>query len=346
VRYAAAFFATSSALVYALLALFVERSMYGWVRSPWLRWLVAVMSVLAPVAFLELNANIANLTWPLTFAAFWAMASRRTGSIDVGLRAGVVALAALSTPAPAVLLPWGAAIAIARRHRDDFIVLGTTVVALALQGIAMLATSPLPSTDSAITDLPTEYGVRVGASFVFGERWLGQLWRHLGSLGLMTVVAVGIIVALIASTLPWRISSERRWFAAGSIALSLAMFAVPVWARGTGGFVLVVGGEFNAVGSRHAFLPLLLLLSAIAVLADGSDLRRWLIPTLTVHSVVLMILCFNLSSARSGGPGWAAAVRSAEQRCRESPGLATVAVPITPDSPPGWVTTVPCDRLR
>jgi hypothetical protein len=342
VRDAAAYLAMSAALVSALLALFVERSMYGWVRSAWLRWLVAATSVLAPTVFFELNANIANLGWPLLFASFWAMASRRTGAIDVGLRATVVGLTALTTPVAAVLMPWAVAFAVVRRRRDDIVVLGTTVVALAVQWLAIRATSPGPSIGSTVRDLPTEYGVRVGASFVFGERWLGGLWLRLG--GLLVVVAMLTIFATIALTLPWRIARERRWFTAGAIASSLATFAVPVWVRGTEQMRLVAD-EFSATGSRYVVVPLLMLLSAIVVLVDGSDLRRRLIPVLTIHGAALMIVCFGMVNLRSGGPGWDAAVQTAQRTCRQSPELASVGIPITPGGL-SWVTTVPCSRLR
>src|SRR4051812_26930028 len=82
----AAYCAIVSAAVWALLGLFVVRSSRGWIESRGLRVVLAVLVVAAPTAFYEVNANLANLGWPLLYAAAWAVASRRTGAADVAAR--------------------------------------------------------------------------------------------------------------------------------------------------------------------------------------------------------------------------------------------------------------------
>ncbi len=71
VAWVAPYFAVVTAFVTALLALFVYRSTKGWVESPWLRASVMFMTAIAPVIYFEVNANIANLGWPLLFASYW-----------------------------------------------------------------------------------------------------------------------------------------------------------------------------------------------------------------------------------------------------------------------------------
>ena len=131
VAWMAPYFAVITAVVIALLALFVYRSTDGWVQSSWLRASLMFMTALAPVIYFEVNANIANLGWPLLFASFWAFASRRDGPWDTG------------APEPdrrvdraqhavfwLLLVPAAIALAAVRRRRADMIVVGASIAAL------------------------------------------------------------------------------------------------------------------------------------------------------------------------------------------------------------------------
>ena len=125
--------------------------------------------------------------------------------------------------------------------------------------------------------------------------------------------------------------------------LSVVLFTVPVWIRGTE-VIRLTAGEFTGAGSRYVYLPLLVLFSGVVVLIDGTS-RRPLVAFVAGQSAALMIVCLGLSSLRSTGPTWSAelAQRSrpvSRARTRRS----SVQVPITPEGQ-GWVVTLPCRRL-
>jgi hypothetical protein len=340
VAWIAPYFAVVTAVVIALLALFVHRSAEGWVQSRWLRSSLMFMTALVPVIYFEVNANIANLGWPLLFASFWALASRREGAWDTVLRCVVVALTALSTPLLALLLPAAVALAAFRRRRADVIVLLVGVSALVVQWIGTRASSPGPNEPSSRRDLPLAYAVRVFGSLLFGERWLDRLWIKLG-VGL-AVAAVVILIAVVVVSAPRRIDRDRLWFATVSFVLSMVLFTVPVWIRGTD-VIRLTSGVFTGVGSRYVYLPLLVLYSGFVVLIDGSP-RRPLVALAAAQSIALMIICLGLSSLRSPGPTWSAELASARTRCRAPNAPTSVQVPITPKNQ-GWVVVVTCARL-
>ena len=337
----AAYAACTAALTWAVLALFVHRSTEGWITSPVLRWVLAGFSVVAPVVFYETNANLANLGWPLLFAAFWAIVSPHEAGWDVAARVVVVVAAALTTPVVALLLPWAAVMLATRRRRADGIVLGAMGLALVVQLLTMRATAQEPHPPSSVADLPAMYGVRVAASFVTGERWLDRLWIDLGVV--LVVAVVVALVAFVALARPGRLAHERRWFAAGVVLTSLVLHVASVWVRGTA-LLGLDRGSFNAAGSRYAVVPVLLLATAVIVVADASPVRA-LVPFVVAWFGIVTVLSLHVTNIRSGGPSWGNEVAAAQGRCRADPALLDVRIPITPDDPT-WFATVPCGRLR
>ncbi|HEY2814671.1 MAG TPA: hypothetical protein VGJ03_14500 [Acidimicrobiales bacterium] len=343
VSWVAPYLAFTAAFVTALLGLFVYWAMAGWVRSPWLRSILAAMSVLAPVSFFEINANIANLGWPLLFAAFWAFVARRDRPFDIALRAAVVLLCGLTTPVLAVLVPVGIAVAVARRRAGEWVIVAAALVSLLVQWIVVHGTGAGAGAPSTLGDLPREYGVRVVGALVFGERWLGYLWAHLG----VTVIAIGVAVVAVVAVVallpaPVRLTADRWWFAIAAGLASVALFAVPVWIRGTEPMRLL-SGEFTDTGSRYVYVPLLVLLSGLFVLVDGSG-RRWLEAGATAHAAVLIVVCFGLAGFRSAGPTWSSQLEAARATCRSASAPAIVNVPTTPDGL-DWYVAVPCGRV-
>jgi hypothetical protein len=341
VEWVAPYFAVTTAVIIALLALFVYRSAEGWIDSPWLRATVMFTTALVPAIYFEVNANVANLGWPLLFASFWAFASQRDGSLDVVLRSVVVALTALTTPVVALLVPVGVVVVVVRRKRADIVVLASCVAALAVQLLAIEAAGPAASLPSSRRDLPVAYGVRVLGSLVFGERWLDVLWFHLDAW--LAVAATAIVVAVLLLAVPWRVARDRQWFAVVAIVASVVLFVVPVFVRGTL-IIRLTSGEFTGAGSRYVYLPVLVLFSGLAVLVDGSS-RRWLRYAVGAQAIALMVICFGLASLRSTGPTWSSQLPPARARCATAPSESTtVSVPITPDGG-DWVVAVPCERL-
>ena len=340
VQLAAAYLAFVSAGIAALLALFVVRCTDGLVSSPWLRWLVAMLAVLTPVMLTETNANIANLGWPLLFASCWAVVSLHDGRSDTIGRATVVGLTALSNPVVAALVPFAVIVAAVRRRVAEVVVVvvlgGTLIVQFALAQFA----EPGPVGHSQISDLPTEFGVRVVGSAMFGEEWLADLWSDHGAL--LVLAALMTLLAYVLLAAPWRRTSTRWSLVAGGAAACGLLFAVPVWLRGTDR-MRIVSGQLNGTGARYVVVPWLVLVCVLVVLVDGSG-RKWLTSILVVHMVFLVVSGFARENIRSDGPSWRAEVGNARTICREQTAEAEIHITITP--PGGWFVPTPCGRLR
>jgi hypothetical protein len=219
-------------------------------------------------------------------------------------------------------------------------VLVASGAALGVQWLAVQAAGPGLNGPASRRDLPVAYAVRVVASMLFGERWLDRLWLRLSVW--LAVIAIVVLVVVIVAAAPRQIAVDRRWFAVMSAVLSVVLFTVPVWIRGTE-IIRLTTGEFTGVGSRYVYLPLVILFSGVVVLIDGTS-RRPLVALVAVQSAALMIVCLGLSSLRSPGPTWSSALAVARAQCREPNAPSSVKIPITPEGQ-GWLVAVPCGRL-
>jgi hypothetical protein len=146
---------------------------------------------------LEVTANLANLGWPLLLATFWGIAARGEERFDVVCRVVVVTLTALTITLAVLLVPWAIAFTMRRKRRADKVVLASLGGALTVQLIAGWFAPTVDYPGSSLSDLATEFGVRVLASFVVGERFLPRLWIELGPwLVLGGVCVLALVVAL------------------------------------------------------------------------------------------------------------------------------------------------------
>ena len=331
--------ATVAAATWALLALFVHRSTAGWIRSPWLRWLLAALVVASPTAAIEADAAITNLGWVLVIAAFWAVVSNQQAPGDVVLRCVVVAVAVLSTPLTLVVVPMAVVVFNARRRVTDLWVGGALVAACAIQAV-VIHTTPSPASGGSwtISDLLTEFGVRGVAASVFGERWLETLWLTYGYA--LVAAAVIVIALLVIVAWPGRRGTDHLLFAAGAVATSLLTLLVTVVVHGSSGLRLTAD-HFELGGARYYIVPVLLLVTAIIVVADASQ-NRWVAPAVVVAAAIILVSSFGETTVRSNGPSWAAGIDQATVVCRAPSAPETVAIPI---SPSGWFVVVPCTRL-
>ncbi len=390
----AEYLALASAVVTSLLGLVVVRSSAGWIRSELLRWTLGLMTALAPVAYFEVNANLANLGWPLVMAAFWAIASRQRGRLDVAVRVLVVVLAALTTGVALILVPWAVVVAGLRRRRPDYVV-GAAFVAASLAQLAADVASGQPPRPPGWSSgyVGRAFGARVLGSLVTGERWLGTLWLYHPQLliGGSAAVVVGLgglalwwrdptvdqaaepaepgpspssgaapapspslatdtpaPVPAPAAHRAWawagRLRLTRNWLAAAALALSLVSYLATVWERGYLTIGLTSAGAFNPGGSRYAYLPVLGLFTALAVLVDGTG-RAWLRNLFLAWTAFVLISSLSLPTLRSHGPNWSTGVAAATARCRAHPAQASTQVPVAPGGT-AWTVTISCALLR
>jgi hypothetical protein len=104
-RDAAAAFAVAGALVTAGCALFIFQVSSGHVRSPVLRFALALAVVLLPVALIEIADSGVDAPWYLMFALFWAVLWRPRTRAGMAVAASVGFFTAASTTISIVFAP-------------------------------------------------------------------------------------------------------------------------------------------------------------------------------------------------------------------------------------------------
>lgn len=346
--WAAAYGAVTSSVVTALLGLFVVRASGGLVRQPILRWLLGLILVLGPAVALETTATIAQLQFPLVFAAFWAIIARPTSRSFLAVRAGVVLLAALSSVIALTLLPLAAVTIAVRRLRSDWVVGSALGVGAVAQGITLLVvTTPAPLAERTLDGIIGIYGQRVAGATVVGGRWLGRAWLELGTtLSIVScVVLVAFAVVLAATT------DRAQWGYAGAAVLwSAGILVASLWARGLVPLLVARDGIFTDDGARYVLIPGWLLVSGLVLLAGGPTRTApsWVGQCAQVARVVLVIqtilvvaVAFRVTNIRSPGPSFASELRRTEHDCRANP--SGVAYPLF--SPPNFYGEIPCEDL-
>lgn len=332
------YLALASTLVAAAVAWFVYRASADHVPAVWARLALAAACVSSPVLMDEAETTVANIQWVVSFAVFWALVSRRAGRGDLAARGLVAFLGAATSPLTALYLPLLAAVLWARRRRADAVVGGIFVAGLLVQASVVLGQQAERQSGSSLDHLVVLYPVRVLGSALVGESGVRALWPRPG-----VWLAVGATAfALVGATLAIRRLGPRSCrTAVAALAVSVAYFALPVYLRGTEGLKLVAG-TYNFVGSRYAVVPVLLVVSAAAILCARSG-KRWTSTALALQVVVVALLSLGVPDSwqRSGGSSWAEGIRDARASCRTS-SRPDAPAPISPD---GWVLWMPCHRV-
>lgn len=335
----AAWLATSSAFVISLLAVFVYRALGSFAPAKSLRALVAATAALSPAMWHEANTNIANLGWPLLFAAFWALLFRSTSRRAIVARSAVLVATALTTTLAVVYLPLALLLAWQRRRsRGELSAFGSFVIAMAAQ-IALDRSTPTGDLVRSGRDLAEVYFVRVLGSATIGERWLERLWTQVHfRLGIALAIGFAAFFILVGR----KVRPSERWVPLLAIGASALLFAVPVWIRGTEAMRLQQAFTLN--GSRYVIVPALLLVSAAALAVESTG-SRWLRSLLALQMVVVLVTSLGLANPRSEGPRWRKAVAEAQLACSSQAPDAEVGVQATPAADQ-WKVHTTCGRLR
>ncbi|MDQ0377469.1 glucosyltransferase [Amycolatopsis thermophila] len=367
--WAAAGLATGAALVVALISLLVWFRSGAVLRSTWARVLVTAIVPLLPQAGFEVNAAVNDLHWYLAYAAFWVLLAPPRSVRGQAGAAAVVALAALSDPLTALVLPAAiVGIVRAQRRRIACIAPAVMVVALAVQGwVHLTRAAGYRASETVWGELPSIYGLRVLLSAVTGDRLLGPVYR---SFGLAPVAVAGVVVALAVAALLWRAERVARQVVAVSLVCSVAYLVVSVGLRGTGGFL--DRAEFSLNGSRYAIVPLLLVWVAVAALLDRLRPRAVVGGVVAVFLGVQVLSDWGAAGVRAGGPSWRASVAAARSACAAparapqpaplvaeedgpyaapiTPGPDDVTIIVAPEPPAGepllFAVVAPCAELR
>jgi hypothetical protein len=271
VRYAAAVFAVSGAVVASACGLFAYHASAGQVGSRWLRVLVGLSVVLLPVAQLEIADNGVNTIWYLLGALFWA-ALWRPRSLAGAAVAAVVAFAAAASSSLAFLfapLFAARAIVVPRRLREHAATVGWVLGCL-LQ-VLVIATSHLSRLRPHNPVNAVLYYAHEVILPALGWHFSWQLRDILGLASATALVGgcLAVVLAGAAVTQPGR----SRVFVVTAVVTGLVVTAVTAaFAWGGPGERVTVRVEH---GARYATVPILLLDAALIVAADGYARRWW-----------------------------------------------------------------------
>lgn len=337
------YLAVAGTVVSALLALFVYRMSGSHVRNEALRLGLAVACVLHPVLLPENTATVVNLLWLQLFACFWAVASSRARRYDVVARSVVAFLAVTTSPLAGAYLPLLAWVVWRRRRRAEGVVAAAFLVGMAIQLWVVTSTSSVEqSSPSAADDLAGLYPVRVLGTALLGDDGTGWLWTRLGLL-LVPVLAAAAVAVLAPAVL--RANAEVRELGLAALGLSVVLYCVPVYVRGTSAIHLV-DGIYTTHGARYAVVPVLLFLSAVAILYQplASARPRVGMACALVLAVVVVTGFRGSVVGRSDGPSWAAGLEDARVVCVWTD-ASSGPVPISPLDQWEWHVDVPCGRL-
>jgi len=337
VRDSAVLFTVGSALLRALVALFVFRASAGHLRSPLLRAFLAVFVILVPSG--ETFDNIANLHWYLLYAAVWAALWRPATRWENAVAAVAVGAAVCSDPLALIIAPIVLARCIALRRRRDHLLTATFVIATVIQLAVVAGASRSQARPVGWLEILRGYDARVLVALVSGRRGANELVN--GSARI--VVLLLAIVVFLAISAPLLRSDRPTWlivlylYGASLLLFALgwrhSLGAVPYPSRNLGG------------NSRYTVVPMLLVVTAVVLGLTSIRPLKWRWVALGGSAAVLLaaaVVGITSASTAEIGPTWHHGVTLARQTCRAHP-VPMVAIHVDPGPP--WVARIPCSRL-
>jgi hypothetical protein len=228
------------------------------------------------------------------------------------------------------------------RQQASVIGLGLGIVYQAIGVIEAGNNSSAFATASANGALPA-FGVRVGWGWLTGNDLSNHLlhsshvviWQIAGYFLLAAIVGFGLLLRDRATSI----------FAITAIVFAGITFFVPVIVRGVGSGLVVLP---IFAGSRYSATPVLLVLSALLVIAT----RVSFVHKQSVVRFAPMLICLVLlapvwvldlrtANDRSGGPEWSQELSAAVANCKSHPNATANLV----ESPPNWIIKLPCQDI-
>jgi hypothetical protein len=314
----------------------------GHVRSAPLRAFLAALLVLHPIVAVESLNSLALAQWPLTYAAFWVALWRPARAWATVGAALFLLLVMLSAPLAVVLLPvLLVRVAVVRGWLDRLPAL-LFAAGLAVQVLILLTrpnTSPPPGGTPA--ELLATYRILVTTPAVFGFTFAETLRSWAGDA--VAVAALVVWAAVVLAAL--RPGRSHRLTAVLLAGTSLVAFVVGVYGRNAAPSVLQAFADgVRPASTRFALVPIMLLLSLLALAVDAGPGGRWQHVQLGACAFLLLVagMDFLVHNDRTGGPAWSAEIVDAVWECRR--GAEDVKLQTAPGVP-AWQVDVPCAEL-
>jgi hypothetical protein len=342
---------SAAALQYAVYGLVAYIASGPYLRSPWLRLLIAAPVCVIPLAYTQANNDLVTVQFIGLYGAFW------TCLWIPGTRAGrilspIVMLSVASTAALAIVLaPLVVARLIVDRSKNAiflavFWVLGVLLqMSLTLEGKSKHYLFGFNGPGFVLK----YYAGRVVPRALFGESALGGPGaNYRGNFEPLHIVNTAAHVALIGGA--WAIVVL-------AIVLALTRFTDPNWALAlvAGLFSLAMFADAMLINTavvqpRYVIAPALLIYTALVALLrprrrKGASRARatfgWLpVAGFAVLLAVAVTLNFRVTNGRTTSPPWTSVVAKATAACAHPD---TTSYLYTHE---WWTVSIPCWRVR
>ena len=348
----------AAAASYAVFGLIAYIASGPFLRSPWLRLLIAAPVCCVPLGYTQVNNDLATVQFIALYGLFWLLLwhpATRAGQVAAPL---VMLGTTLSSILPLLLAPLVAARLVADRSKTSVAVAVCWLAGLVAQWSVQLR--GLSNRKGSLFTSPLwilgEYVTRVIPRALFGELALGgsgtngeghprPLSIPNGAIhdalicGACAILVLAVVVALARLTAP-----------AWPLALTALLFSVLL-------FVGEIVDNLTIVQPRYVIAPALLLYTAIVAmlrprgLADDAlaagpprgtspAVASW-VPV-TVFALLLAVVVgfnFRVTNNRSESPPWTAVVATATHKC-EKPGMGDYDYRHA-----WWRLQIPCSRV-
>jgi hypothetical protein len=347
IRYAAAGFAVSGALVASGCGLLAYHASAALIGSRWLRVLLGLSVLLLPVAQLEIADNGVNTPFYLLVALFWAILWRPRSRAGASVAAVVAFVTVASNPLAVLFAPLllARAAVVPRRIREQAVTAGWAIGCL-LQ-VPFVVTSHVSRTAHAAPANSVTYLARDVTAPALGWHLAWQLRAAFGPDG--ATLIVGGVVAVILGLAVFTQARRYRVFVVTAVATGLVFTFVAATLSWVPSQRVTLGME---PGARYSTLPILLLDAAMIVSADAC-LRRWGSRTWAMYAVAGLVAVlavgwvsdFRYPVSHNSGPAWALTANTWLRHCQQAPGKS---ITVTSGA---WfgkapVTTFSCSSLR
>ena len=376
VSWAPGIMSAAAAAEYAIFGLIAYIASGPFLRSPWLRLLIAVPACVVPLGYTQVNNDLATVQFIALYGLFWLLLWRpatRAGQVCAPI---VMLGATLTSILPVFLAPLLAARLIADRSKTAIAVAVCWAAGLIAQWTVQLRGMSNRSNDLFTSPLWIlgNYVTRAVPRAIFGERALGGPGtNYSGSPVPLSIPDMAVHEALI-----WGACA----IVVAVVAIALGRLTAPHWPLAVTALafsvVLFVGeivDNWPIVQPRYVIAPALLLYTAIVAMlrprgvtveatpadepggvppGDAPDtatspqvsrpvllsVAAW--TPVTVFALLLAIVVgfnFRVVNTRSESPPWTAVVAAARQTCMK-PGAADYEY-----SHLWWTVRIPCSRV-
>jgi len=354
VAWAPGIMSAAAAAEYAAFGLIAYIASGPFLRSPWLRLLVAAPACVVPLGYTQVNNDLATVQFIALYGLFWLLLWRpvtRAGQVCAPL---IMLSATLTSILPVVFAPLLAARLIADRSKTAIAVAVCWAAGLLAQWSVQLR--GLSNRKGGLFTSPLwilgNYVTRAIPRAIFGEKALGGPGTNYRG----SPVPLSIPDPAVHDALVWGACA----IVVAVVVIALARLTAPHWPLAVTALVFSVAlfvGEivdnYPIVQPRYVIAPALLLYTAIVamlrprgVTANAGQKRNLRLVAawtpVTVFALLLAVVVgfnFRVVNTRSESPPWSAVVAAARHTCMQ-PGTVDYQFRHL-----WWGVQIPCSRV-